>query len=146
MKFLKLFSVCAAFSLFHLSCTERSKTIAEKTSEPIANEISPEKKFSGTFSGTTPCADCPGIETTVTFDADSSFIETLRYLERNRTFSDTGKWSLSDKMITVSFPSTSATDRYFLIKSPSSVAMLNADKKEIEGALADNFILNKTSK
>lgn len=98
--------------------------------------------FHGNFFGVTPCADCPGIETTVSFNSDSLFIESLKYQERNSSFSDTGRWSISDSLITVSL-SKGGADRYFLLKNDSSVAMLDAYKKEISGPLAGFFILKR---
>ncbi|MGN6530727.1 MAG: copper resistance protein NlpE N-terminal domain-containing protein [Ginsengibacter sp.] len=88
---------------FQISCNNDSEEISDvlQTSSTKLNLF--EKNFSGTFSGTTPCADCPGIKTTVSFNPGSTFIEQLEYLERNTSFSDTGKWSISDQIITVSF-------------------------------------------
>lgn len=129
----------ALFALSHLSCTNNSNASSEqKKNEPAKFDSS--KSFSGTFSGITPCADCPGIEMTVYFKPDSTFIENLVYLERNTSFSDTGKWSISDKIITVSFPKHQA---YFMKKSDSAVSMLDSDKKEIEGDLSDKYILRR---
>jgi hypothetical protein len=127
------------FALFHLSCGNNSNApSAQKKNEPAKFDSS--KAFSGIFSGITPCADCPGIEMTVYFKPDSTFIENMVYMERNTSFSDTGKWSISDKIITVSFPKHQA---YFLMKSDSVVSMLDSDKKEIGGDLSDKYSLRR---
>lgn len=126
--------------IFIFSCNSDSSPSPAKNENRIStNEVS----FSGTFSGTTPCADCPGIQTTVSFKDDSTFIEQLEYLGRNTAFSDTGRWSISDSIITVSFASSNSVPRFFRIKSDTSIAQLDGDKKEIEGALADKFVLKK---
>src|SRR5690242_17970580 len=103
--------------LLHLSCSNNPNASSVTTAnETVALDSS--KAFSGTFSGITPCADCPGIKMTVHFKPDSIFIEKLEYLERNTSFSDTGTWRIADQIITVSFPKHQA---YFEIKSDSAV-------------------------
>ena len=138
-KSLLLFLSCA---FFQISCNNHSQRVSEHEDNNSTQQKSLSKTFSGKYSGVTPCADCPGIETTVAFNTDSVFIETLNYLERNSSFSDTGKWSISNKVITVTFPGKSS-ERFFLIKSDSTLAMLDADKKEIDGNLAEKYILKK---
>ena len=98
--------------------------------------------FSGKFYGVTPCADCTGIETTVIFKPNFVFVEMLKYQERNSSFSDTGRWNISGKLISVSF-SKGSNQQFFLIKTDSTIAILNANKKEIKGPLADFFILKR---
>lgn len=125
--------------LFELSCSNNSnKVVTRSEIQPNKNDTS--QSFSGIFFGITPCADCPGIETTVHFNTDSVFIENLNYMERNTSFADTGKWSISDSIITVSFPGHQA---YFSIKSDSAIFILDAYKKKIEGALSDKYILKR---
>jgi uncharacterized lipoprotein NlpE involved in copper resistance len=138
-KSLSLFFACA---FFQISCNSGSEKVSDHVENSSAQQESQLKNFSGKFSGVTPCADCPGIETTVVFKHDSVFTETLNYLERNVSFSDTGKWSVGDKIITVTFPGKSI-ERYFLIKSDSTLSMLDADQKEIDGNLADTYILKR---
>jgi copper homeostasis protein (lipoprotein) len=129
---------------FQISCNTRSLKVSEngKTNRTAFN--SSENNFSGTFTGTTPCADCPGIKTTVSFNRDSTFIENMEYLARNTSFSDTGKWTISDSMITVSFPAKKKShERFYRIKSDSTIAMLDGNNKEIEAALSKYYILKK---
>jgi len=129
------------FVLLNLSCSNNPDASSVKTAnETVALDTA--NFFSGTFSGITPCADCPGIEMTVHFKPDSIFIETLEYLERNTSFSDTGTWRINDKIISVSFPKHEA---YFRINSDSAISMLDAEKKEIGGSLADKYILKRTN-
>jgi copper homeostasis protein (lipoprotein) len=51
-----------------------------------------------TFRGTIPCADCPGIELTVTLLPDGTFRLRQRYLERDplSTWLDLGRWTEED--------------------------------------------------
>ena len=133
---MKLAFILFAIVLFHITCDNQYKGEA-------TNEKSSAINFSGTFSGLIPCADCPGIELTVSFNPDSSFSELMIYQERNSSFKDSGQWIKDGKILKVKYSNDHATPRYFLIKSDSTVAWLDADKKEIEGPFKENYILKK---
>ena len=135
---MKLTSILAVFILFQVSCNNGKD---EKTNNAISQKSS--TNFSGTFSGLIPCADCPGIEVTLSFSPDSSFIESMVYQERSSSFKDSGQWIKDGKLIEVRYNNKKASPHYFLIKSDSIIAWLDADKKEIEGPLKDHYILKK---
>ena len=52
--------------------------------------------WAGTYRGVLPCADCPGIETTVTLRADGTYSATSRYLERDVARTGEGRFSWSN--------------------------------------------------
>ena len=58
-------------------------------------------KLSGTYEGTLPCADCPGLQTLITFNSDGTFHMEETYLERSDkpTITD-GTWVLNKDIIT----------------------------------------------
>ncbi|MDD3628365.1 MAG: copper resistance protein NlpE [Candidatus Humimicrobiaceae bacterium] len=57
--------------------------------------------LSGTFEGTLPCADCPGIQTLITFNSDGTFYMEETYLERSvEPVITEGKWVLNGDIIT----------------------------------------------
>ena len=58
-------------------------------------------KLSGTYEGTLPCADCPGLQTLITFNSDGTFHMEETYLERDSkpTISN-GEWVLNGDIIT----------------------------------------------
>ena len=133
---MKLFSIFLAFVFLYISCNDQSNRNA-------IDEKSLPKNFSGTFTGVIPCADCPGIELTVSFNPDSSFSELMIYQERNTTFKDSGLWIKDGEMLEVKYSNAQATPRYFLIKSDSSIAWLDADRKEIEGPHGEHYVLKR---
>lgn len=59
--------------------------------------------YTGTFSGVLPCADCPGIETKLTLNADNTYKLEMVYQERGdgKPFIETGKWTPSKDLSTV---------------------------------------------
>ena len=123
-----------------ISCNNGSHQVVSKPANQI-KETETEIPF-GKYAGVTPCADCPGIKTTTYFKEDSTFIETLEYLDREASFSDTGTWKVVNKTITVSFPSHKS---YFRVLSDSSIAILDAERHPIKGTLAEKFILKKSA-
>ena len=58
-------------------------------------------KLSGTYEGTLPCADCPGLQTLITFNSDGTFYMEATFLERDDKPTITnGKWVLNGDIIT----------------------------------------------
>lgn len=138
---MKLSSILVAFILFQFSCN--NYTNQNQKENKIIQPESADTNFSSNFSGLIPCADCPGIEVTLSFNPDSSFLESMIYQERNSSFKDSGQWLRDGKILKVKYSNEQATPRYFLIKSDSTIAWLDADKKEIEGPLKEHYILKK---
>ena len=59
-------------------------------------------KLSGTYEGTLPCADCPGLQTLITFNSDGTFYMEETFLERDDKPTITnGKWTLDVDIITL---------------------------------------------
>ena len=44
------------------------------------------------FKGTIPCADCPGIEETITLNPNNTYLYKDVYLERDVTYVEEGQW------------------------------------------------------
>ena len=142
MKISKLaFSVLMAASL--MSCGSGGTQTSEATEAPAPE--SQAATFSGIFTGTTPCADCPGIYTVVEFSPNGDFYEHMKYLERDATNESKGHWEQADSLITVTFDGgdAAATPTYYKIVDESSVQMLDQEKNPITSALAPLYVLQK---
>ncbi|OFW64970.1 MAG: hypothetical protein A2Z35_01880 [Actinobacteria bacterium RBG_19FT_COMBO_36_27] len=60
-------------------------------------------ELSGTYEGTLPCADCPGLQTLITFNSDGTFYMEETYLESDVEPRITnGTWVLNEDIITFS--------------------------------------------
>lgn len=58
-------------------------------------------KLTGTYEGTLPAADCPGLQTLITFNSDGTFYMEETFLERDDEPTITnGKWILEGNIIT----------------------------------------------
>ncbi len=78
-----------------------TETISNRKA-PGAPQTSSELKenFMGTFSGVLPCADCPGILTTLTLNADGTYsLETVYQGKGDeKPFTRQGKWTPSEDL------------------------------------------------
>lgn len=95
------------------------------------------KGFAGTFRGTLPCADCPGIDTALALNADGTFTLDETYRERaDGQARIDGTWTTEadDRHIRLDPNSKSENDRLFAIVSNDEVRMLDQQGQPIAGA------------
>ena len=116
--------------------TATETTMAQAGVQPGPGAID-SKAFAGKFTGTLPCADCPGIDETLELGADGSFTLTDVYRERPEgTFSSQGTWSTDadGKRIRLDPGSKTEVDRLFAVDDNDTLTLLGADGKRAEGA------------
>lgn len=97
--------------------------------------------WAGTYEGTTPCADCPGIKTTIKLYPDETFAYSAEYLDKNTTVQDTGKFMWHDNGSVIHLTGLDLNTKYKVIEN--ALAQLDTEGNQIEGALAKEYILNK---
>lgn len=95
--------------------------------------------YVGTYTGTTPAADCPGIEMKLTLGSDGTYTLDRTYLERDGSFTERGKYSVDGNLLTLNEEGV----KFYYKVEENRLRMLDADKQEITGELASHFILNK---
>jgi uncharacterized lipoprotein NlpE involved in copper resistance len=111
-------------------------TMAQAGVQPGPGAID-SKAFAGKFSGSLPCADCPGIDETLELAADGSFTLTDVYRERPQgTFTLQGTWSADadGKQIRLDPGSKAERDRLFAIEDNDTLSPLGADGERVDGA------------
>lgn len=98
--------------------------------------------WSGTYQGTLPCADCPGIRYVLTLKTDSSYQLKTQYLERgDSVFTESGKftWNENGSQITLA-------DRGEKFQvGENRLFHLDMEGNRITGDLAEHYILSKTT-
>lgn len=116
------------------SITKATPTAAGDTSE---NSLD----WNGTYEAVVPCADCPGIKTSLTLNDDKTFSITEEYLERNSKNQDKGSftWDTTGSVITLK----GKTANYKYKVGENILIQLDMDGKEIDGPHKDLYIFKK---
>ena len=146
----KLLLALACLTVFAVAaCKPEAPTAAEAAPAPV--DVTPTdenlssdnpgfdmKGFAGTFSGTLPCADCPGIDTTLALNPDGTY-------EINQTYQDSdgaairmdGTWTVEadDRQIRLDPNSKSEQDSLFAITSQQEITQLDSEGKPAESGL-----------
>ena len=95
----------------------------------------------GTYEGTLPAADCPGIKTTLVLSADGNYTLRMEYLERGVSCDEKGTFRVGDNLLTLA-PSDGGQPGYYKIEE-NRLRHLDADRQPIAGELADHYVLRK---
>ena len=115
-------------------------TMAQPGVQP-ADAATDARALTGTYSGTLPCADCPGIDETLVLTADGGFVLTDTYRERPGTANVVqGSWSLEEggKRIRLDPGSKGATDKSYEVDG-DGLRMLDGEGKRLPGGLPDRL-------
>lgn len=105
------------------------------------------KQFPGTFSGTLPCASCPGIDTRLELLADGPFKLTETYQgEAGAPVVTEGSWTVEDggKRVLLDPNSKSEQDRSYEIVSNDEVRLSGQDGKPVNSQL--NYSLKREAR
>jgi len=97
--------------------------------------------WQGKYSGIIPCADCPGIETTVTLNSDNTFTYTGVYQERDTKIEDTGKFMWHNNGSVVHLVGKEVNMK--LKVGENQLISLDQEGNPIDGPLKDHYILKK---
>ncbi|MDR0560602.1 MAG: copper resistance protein NlpE [Prevotellaceae bacterium] len=98
--------------------------------------------WNGVYTGTVPCADCPGINVMITLNLDETYQISYQYIDRDKTpivVSGKFKWDKSGGSVTLDckdYPS-----RYMV--GENMLFQLDMEGKMITGEHADKYVLTK---
>ena len=96
------------------------------------------KAFAGTYGGTLPCADCPGIDTSIVFTPEGGYTLSEVYQDRDSgSLVDKGTWTVREdgKTLLLDPEDKAAQDRWYEVVSPSELRALDKDGKAIDSPL-----------
>lgn len=135
--------VCSCALLTACGNSEKKSGEADAASVEVSDmhnaEISLD--YEGTYKGVFPAADCPGIETTLTLNADKTFALHQVYIDqKDGTFDEKGTYTVEGDLLTLQVEGGETS--YYKVEE-NRLRLLDADKNEITGELAENYILNK---
>ena len=152
---MKKTTILAALVITLMSCNGNKKTEAsdaqteQNSTEQVTEKTGAESAAScclstvaGVYSGTLPSASSPGIKTELTLNEDQTFTHFSEFLEEeDGKFTEKGTFQVENDILTATAESGTVT--YFKIEE-NQLRMLNQDKEEITGEMADLYILKKT--
>lgn len=100
--------------------------------------------WSGSYHGTTPCADCPGIETTLDLNDNLTYKIKMVYLDRDGAIEEEGtfKWDQDGQRIKLYPENQGNTDLEFFV-GENMLFQLDEKGNRVTGELADKYILEK---
>jgi copper homeostasis protein (lipoprotein) len=98
------------------------------------------------FSGTLPCADCPGIRDQINLLPDHAFAERLTYLDRSVTPVDrVGTWLLSSDRRVIALLASGADRPVFLsVRDSLTLRALDGDGRELPSSLPRDLRRQRT--
>ena len=121
-----------------VSC--QTKRTVSTSSGDSAHNSQHSLDWSGTYQGTLPCADCPGIRYVLTLKEDNTYKLNTQYLERSdsvNTELGTFTWDKSGNQITLS-------DRGEKFQvGENRLFHLDMEGNRITGSLAEHYVLSK---
>ena len=127
--------------------TAQSEANTDSTSvaDTTASENLDLAAVAGTYEGTLPAADCPGIKTVLTIHADSTYQLTQDYLERKDGHDEaSGVLRVLDGKVLVLERPSSGEQTYYKVKDDQHVVMTDSLGNEPEGETAKLYVLTKT--
>jgi heat shock protein HslJ len=115
---------------------------AEAPSPPDGHSSRIALDWAGTYSGTLPCASCPGIETEVTLNADGTFRLSRLYLDEGAAPDvRTGTFEWNEAGSAVSLDESAGEQRYQV--GENVLFHLDQNGARITGDLAARYVLDK---
>jgi copper homeostasis protein (lipoprotein) len=141
--FAGLLLFCIAGLLFCKSSSSAKKGTASTSPDNSKTSLD----WDGIYYGVLPCADCPGIQTTLYLNKDLTYRLKEKYLDRPDSAQEyTGKfnWNSAGNTITLTgFENSSRPASYFV--GENTLTQLDMKGNKITGDLADRYILSKDS-
>lgn len=143
-------AICLANASVYVAVTN-----AQDATQQQKAPASPRGKLIAAYRGVLPCADCPGIDTTLRLFADPGgaedhgrYVTRSSYQERNTTNTEAGTWTLqkgtpSDPSASVYVlkPKSGNGVTNFLVVGDNEIKQLDADRKPFAGSV--NFTLKR---
>lgn len=145
---MKKSSILLAAALSLAACGGNAQKRADKTAVknatavPDGHNAESSLDYEGTYTGTLPAADCPGIQMRLTLLPDGTYDLHAKYIDRDKEFDQKGAYAVRENLLTLT-PADGERIQYFKVEE-NRLRLLDADKQPVEGALSDYYVLNKT--
>lgn len=118
-----------------------STSVADTT---VAGENVDLATVAGTYEGTLPAADCPGIKTVLTINADSTYELKQDYIERKDGHDEaSGVLQVLNGNVLMLVRPSSGEHTFYKVKDSKSIVMTDSLGNEAEGEMAKLYVLTK---
>ena len=137
-----LFVIVCVCSLPNCKSSSQGNTPATTTDTTHTSKTSVD--WDGIYRGVLPCADCDGIETTISLNRNKSYTLSTKYLGKSDSVYETSgqfSWSKQGNSIRLENGPTNANN-FFV--GENALTQMDKDGNRITGATADKYILRKT--
>lgn len=124
---------------------EESPTLDELSEEELVDGHNSENSldWAGTYEGTLPCADCPGIKIELTINSDETFSMYQEYLDRDMKGTETGTFNWDEGGNIVTLTTENGREDLYQV-GENRLFRLDPEGNRVQGELADHYILEKT--
>lgn len=148
----KNFMMMALVSVAMMTSCSGNKTaqgVAEEDSTVVAECAADSEgvdltAVAGTYEGTLPAADCPGIKTVLTINADSTYQLQQDYIDREAGHDEaSGVLEVLDGNVLMLVRPSSGEHTFYKVKDAESIAMTDSLGNEAEGEIAKLYVLTK---
>lgn len=137
--------LAAALTLAACGGNPQKKTISEKIKDDAVkvdmHDAESSLDYQGTYTGTFPAADCPGIDMRLVLKQDGTYGLHMKYIDRDSEFDEKGSYKVKGNLLTLT--SMDGQSEYYKVEE-NRLRKLDADKQPVTGALAENYVLKKT--
>ncbi|MCI7120117.1 MAG: copper resistance protein NlpE [Prevotella sp.] len=118
-----------------------STSVADTT---VAGENVDLAAVAGTYEGTLPAADCPGIKTVLTINADSTYELKQDYIDRKDGHDEaSGVLQVLNGNVLMLVRPSSGEHTFYKVKDSKSIVMTDSLGNEAEGEMAKLYVLTK---
>ena len=118
-----------------------STSVADTT---VAGENVDLAAVAGTYEGTLPAADCPGVKTVLTINADSTYELKQDYIERKDGHDEaSGVLQVLNGNVLMLVRPSSGEHTFYKVKDSKSIVMTDSLGNEAEGEMAKLYVLTK---
>ncbi len=143
MKFLSSF---ALLSLMLVACggnANKKDNAASEQTAVVEEQAPAQADYCATYFGVLPAADCGGIETTLTLNADKTYNLKKKYLNgKDEAFETNGVYELKgEDLVELTTPSTNAKTYYKIVEG--NVVLSDAEGVVNDGELAEHYVLKR---
>ncbi len=132
-----------------VSCNGKKTAQDETTNDSVsvADSVSADVDLAavaGTYEGTLPAADCPGIKTVLIINADSTYQLQQDYIDRKDGHDEaSGVLQVLDGNVMMLVRPSSGEHSFYKVKDSKSIVMTDSLGNEPEGETAKLYVLTK---